>query len=68
MAPMPVTLNGLEGHSQVPGLFKCNSLTICKISPDSVLARSLCIRSGLLIALIRDNQISAALRATVTMI
>jgi len=28
MAPMPVTLNDLEGHSQVVRLFKCNSSTI----------------------------------------
>jgi len=33
-----VTLNDLEGHSQVAGLFKCNL-----ISTDSVLVRSLCI-------------------------
>ena len=27
MAPMPVTLNHLEGHSPVAELFKCNSST-----------------------------------------
>ena len=45
MAPTAVTLNGLEGHSQVAELFKCNSLIICtafyKISTDSVLTPSL---------------------------
>ena len=45
MAPTPVTLNDLEGHLAVAGLFKCNSSTICarlyQISTDIVLARSL---------------------------
>ena len=40
-----VTLNGLEGHSLVAGLFRCNSSNICtafyKISTGSVVARSL---------------------------
>ena len=40
MAPTPVTLNSLEGHSPIAGLFKCNSSTICaafyKISNDTV--------------------------------
>jgi len=40
-----VTLNDLEGHSPVVGLFKCNPSNICaafyQISTDSVLARSL---------------------------
>ena len=31
MAPTAVTLNGLEGHSQVTGLFKCNSSTHLRI-------------------------------------
>ena len=43
MAPVLVTLNDLEGHSPVAGLFKCNSSNICavfyQISTDSVLAR-----------------------------
>ena len=47
MAATAVTLNDLEGHSQVAGLFKCNPSNICvafyTISADSVLARSLCI-------------------------
>ena len=47
MAPKVVTLNDLEGHSQVAGLFKCNSSNICAafytISTDNVLARSLCV-------------------------
>jgi len=42
-----VTLNDLEAHSQVAGLFKCNMSNICAafytISCDSVLARFLCI-------------------------
>jgi len=29
MAAMAVTLNDLEGHSQVAGHFKCNLLNIC---------------------------------------
>ena len=45
MAPVLVTLNDLEGHSPVAGLFKCNPSNICavfyQISTDSVLARSL---------------------------
>ena len=45
MAPVLVTLNDLEGHSPVAGLFKCNPSNICaafcQISIDSVLARSL---------------------------
>ena len=40
-----VTLNDLEGHSPVAGLFKCNPSNICavfyQISTDSALARSL---------------------------
>ena len=31
MAAMAVTLNDLEGHSQVVGLFKCNLSNICSI-------------------------------------
>ena len=42
MAATAVTLNDLEGHSPVVGLFKCNLLNICAsfytISTDSVLA------------------------------
>ena len=45
LAPVLVTLNNLEGHSPVAGLFKCNPSKICaafyQISTDSVLARSL---------------------------
>ena len=45
MAPVLVTLNDLEGHSPVAGLFKCNPSNICvafyQISTDSVLAQSL---------------------------
>ena len=40
-----VTLNDVEGHSPVAGLFKCNLTNICAefytISTDSVLAASL---------------------------
>ena len=47
MAATAVTLNDLEGHSPVAGLFKCNSSNICEafytISTDSVLSRFLCI-------------------------
>jgi len=31
MAPMLVTLNDLEGHSPVAGLFKCNPLNMCAV-------------------------------------
>jgi len=44
MAAIAVTLNDLEGHLQVVGLFKCNPSNICAafntISTDTVLARS----------------------------
>ena len=60
MAPVLVTLNDLEGHSPVAGLFKCNPSNICaafyKISTDSVIARSLgdswasCLLTMLLLA------------------
>ena len=47
MAATAVTLNDLEGHSPLAGLFKCNPSNICAafytISTDSVLARFLCI-------------------------
>ena len=42
MATTAVTLNDLEGHSPVAGLFKCNLSNICAeyytISTDSVFA------------------------------
>ena len=43
MTAMVVTLNDLEGHSQVAGLFKSNPSNInyaafCTISTDSVIA------------------------------
>ena len=45
MAATAVTLNDLEGHSQVAYLFKCNPsniyVTFYTNSTDSVLARSL---------------------------
>ena len=48
MAATAVTLNNLEGHSPVGGLFKCNPSNICAafytISTDSVLARFLYFR------------------------
>ena len=41
MAAMAVTLNDLQGHSSVAGLFKCNPLNICAlfytISTDNVI-------------------------------
>ena len=47
MAATAVTLNDLEGHSLVAGLFKCNPSNIYTAfyttSTDIVLARSLCI-------------------------
>ena len=47
IAATAVTLNDLEGHSPVSGLFKCNPSNICAafytISTDNVLARPLCI-------------------------
>ena len=45
MTSMSVTLNDLEGHFPVAGLFKCNPSNVCavfyQISTDSALARSL---------------------------
>ena len=50
VATTVVTLNDLEGHSSVAGLFKCNPSNIYTayytISTDSVLARFLCISRG----------------------
>ena len=47
MAATAVTLNDLDCHIPIAGLFKCNPSNICaafyQISPDSVLARFLCI-------------------------
>ena len=47
MAATVLTLNDLECHSSVAGLFKYNPSNICAafytISTDSVLARFLCI-------------------------
>jgi len=47
MAATAVTLNDLEGHSVVAGLFKCYLSNICATfymtSTDNVLARSLFI-------------------------
>ena len=44
MAPVLVTLNDLEGHSPVVGLFKCNPWNTCavfyQILTDSMLGRS----------------------------
>jgi len=46
IAATAVTLNDLEGHSRVAGLFKCNPSNIYAafytISTDSVLAVPLC--------------------------
>jgi len=42
-----VTLNDLESHSPIAGLFKCNLSNICAafymITTDSVLVRSFCV-------------------------
>ena len=47
MVATAVTLNDLEGHSPIAGLFKCNPSNICAafytVSTDSVLAWFLCI-------------------------
>ena len=47
MPATTVSLNDLEGHSPVAGLFKCNPSNICAalytISTDCMLARFLCI-------------------------
>ena len=47
MVATVVTLNDLEGHSPLAGVFKCNPSNICAtfytISTDSVLAWLLCI-------------------------
>jgi len=47
MVATAVTLNGLEGHSPLADVFRCNLSNICAafytISTDSVLAWFLCI-------------------------
>ena len=52
MAPVLVTLNDLEGHSPVAGLFKCNPSNICavfyQISTDST-SRGPSATAGLLV-------------------
>ena len=52
MAPVLVTLNDLEGHSPVAGLFKCNPSNICavfyQISTDSA-SRGPLATAGLLV-------------------
>ena len=56
MAAKAVTLNDLEGHSQVAGLFKCNPSIICAafytISTNSVLARFLYISRASCLSLV----------------
>ena len=51
MAATAVTLNDLEGHLLVAGLFKCNPPNTCPtfytISTDSALARFLCAEADL---------------------
>ena len=53
MAPVLVTLNDLEGHSPVAGLFKCNPSNICavfyEISTDSA-SRGPSAIAGLLVS------------------
>ena len=57
MAPVFVTLNDLEGHSPVAGLFKCNPSNICavfyQISTDSA-SRGPSATAGLLVFFIVD--------------
>ena len=52
MAPVLVTLNDLEGHSPVAGLFKCNPSNMCavfyQISTDSA-SRGPSATAGLLV-------------------
>ena len=52
MAPVLVTLNDLEGHSAVVGLFKCHPSNICavfyQISTDSA-SRGPSATAGLLV-------------------
>ena len=56
MAPVLVTLNDLEGHSPVAGLFKCNPSNIYavfyQISTDSA-SRGLSATAGLLVVDLR---------------
>ena len=60
MAATAVTLNNFEGHSQVVGLFKCNSSNICAsfytISTDSVLAVLLRSRGGQKMAKVHSHK------------
>ena len=56
MAATAVTLDDLEGHSPVAGLFKCNPSNICAafytISADSVLAQFFCISRAFVMKLL----------------
>ena len=48
--PLPVTVNDLEGHSPVAGLFKCNSSIICAAFHKSSKDRASCgppVKTGL---------------------
>ena len=71
LAAMAVTMNDLEGHSPVAGLFKCNPSNICAafytISTDSVLARFLCInRASCLRTRIAWSTVSKALLKSIS--
>ena len=59
MAPVLVTLNDLEGHSHVAGLFKCNPSNICavfyQISTDSA-SRGPSATAGLLVTNSNSNR------------
>jgi len=62
-----VTLNDLEGHSEVAGLFKCNPLNICAafftISTDNVLVRSLCVSGASCLKKFRPKTIKSLLHS-----
>ena len=53
MAATALTLNDLEGHSKVAGLFKCNSSNICATfyTMSTDIARFLCINRASCIGL-----------------
>ena len=58
MAPTPVTLNDLKGHSPLAGLFKCNFSTICAVFHKILMTKTASSRgpsatAGLLVDIVR---------------
>jgi len=64
MAPVSVTLNDLEGHLPVEGLFKCNPSNICAAFYQIQLAacsRGFSATAGLLVHLLEYREYQYAL-------